>query len=97
MGPFLESGPVLVGPPVPQPPLTVTGRALIVETMADLVADHSADPAVVDCVVGVEGEERRLQDRSRENDFITQRMIVGVHGLRVHQPLVRVDLAAQLG
>ena len=42
--------------------VAVVLRALVVEAVADLVADHRADAAVVDRVVGVRIEERRLQD-----------------------------------
>jgi hypothetical protein len=38
--------------------------------VADLVADDRADAAVVDRVVGVDVEERRLQDGRREDDLV---------------------------
>ena len=70
-GPLLERRPVLLGPPVPQRAVAVAGRALIVEAVADLVPDHCADAAVVDRIVGVLVEERRLQDGGREDDLVT--------------------------
>ena len=72
-------------------------RALVVEAVADLVADHRADAAVVHRVVGVQVEERRLQDRGREDDLVHARVVVGVDRLRRHAPLVAVDRLAELG
>ena len=50
--------------------VAVVLRALVVEAVADLVADHRADRAVVDGVVGLEVEERRLQDGGGEDDLV---------------------------
>ena len=77
--------------------VTVVLRALVVEAVADLVADHRADAAVVDRVVGRRIEERRLQDRRREDDLVHPRVVVGVDRLRRHEPLVAVDRLADLG
>jgi len=38
--------------------------------MADLVTDDAADPSVVDRKIGIGIEERRLQDRSREDNLV---------------------------
>ena len=70
VGAGLERRPVLVGPPVAQRAVAVELRALVVEAVADLVADDRADAAVVDGVVGVGVEERRLQDRGGEDDLV---------------------------
>ena len=64
--------------------------------MADLVPDDCADAAVVHGVVGVGGEERRLQDGCREDDLVQHRVVVGVHRLRGHEPLVEVHGLAHL-
>jgi hypothetical protein len=85
-----------LGPPVAQVAVAVVLGALVVEAVADLVADHGADAAVVDRVVRVGVEERRLQDRGREHDLVHLRVVVGVDGLRRHAPLVAVDRLAQL-
>src|SRR5690606_26953015 len=42
-GPLLERRAVLVGPPVDEATLAVVLRALVVEAVADLVADDGAD------------------------------------------------------
>ena len=76
---------------------SVVLRALVVEAVADLVADDRADRAVVDRVVGRRVEERRLQDGGREDDLVHARVVVGVDRLRRHEPLVAVDRAADLG
>ena len=95
-GALLELLAVGVGPPVVQVAVAVVLRALVVEAVADLVADDRADAAVVDRVVGVEVEERRLQDRGREDDLVHPRVVVGVDRLGRHEPLVAVDRLAEL-
>ena len=53
--------------------------------------------AVVDRVVGVRVEERRLQDRRREHDLVELGVVVGVDRLRRHAPFVAIDRLAELG
>ena len=86
-----------VGPPVVEFAVAVVLRALVVETVADLMADHRADAAVVRGILGIRVEERRLQNGGREHDHVHGRLIVGVHRLRIHQPFVLVDGLAHLG
>src|SRR5438067_7006239 len=74
------------GPPVVQPPGGVELRPLIVETMADLVADHDADGAIVDGVGSLEIEGRRLEDARRKDDLVEQRVVVRIGGGRSHAP-----------
>ena len=90
-GLHLEGGLVVRGPPVVQVALAVVLRALVVEAVADLVADHRSDAAVVLGRVGVRAEERLLQDPGREADLVGAGVVVGVDGLRQHEPLVTVD------
>jgi hypothetical protein len=71
-----------VGPPVAQVAVPSYLAALVVEAVPDLVADHRADCAVVHRVVGLDVEERRLQDRGREHDLVHARVVVGVDRLR---------------
>lgn len=61
LGERLEIGLVLFGPPVVEFAVAVVLRALVVETVADLMADHRADAAVVRGILGIRVEERRLQ------------------------------------
>ncbi len=88
---------VFSGPPVVQLAGLVEERTGVVEAVADLVADHCADGAVVHRVVGSTVEERRLQDRGREHQAVLQRHVHRVDGLRQHRPLAVVDRLAQLG
>src|SRR5699024_10975961 len=85
------------GPPGGQVAVAVVLRALVVEAVSDLVADHRADPAEVHCVVGVRVEEGRFQDGRGEDDLVAAGVVVGVDRLRGHVPFVLVDGAAHLG
>ena len=93
----LERGLVVRRPPVVEVAGAVVLRALVVEAVADLVADDRADAAVVLGRLGVRGEERLLQDAGREADLVGAGVVVGVDGLRQHEPLVAVDRRADLG
>ena len=48
---LLEGLTILVGPPVAQCSVAVTGGTLIIEAVSDLVSDHRANAAVVDGVI----------------------------------------------
>ncbi|VXC06622.1 hypothetical protein BREVUG8_90154 [Brevundimonas sp. G8] len=96
-GQGLEVGLVLRRPPVAQHAVAVGLGALVVEAVADLVADHPADAAIVDRRIAVRIEEGRLQDRRREDDLVVGRVVVGVHRLRGHAPLRLVDRLVQAG
>ena len=96
-GTGLEVLAILIGPPVVELAVAVVLRTLIVEAMADLVADHCADAAVVRRILGLRVEEWGLQNRGREHDDIHAWLVVGVHRLRIHQPFVLVDRLADLG
>ena len=97
LGLHLEGRLVVGGPPVVEVAGAVVLRALVVEAVADLVADDRADAAVVLGRVGVGAEERLLQDAGREADLVGAGVVVGVDGLRQHEPLVAVDRRADLG
>ena len=84
---LLEMGEVGLGPPIVQSSLVVEGRTLVVERMADLMADHRADGAVIVGVIGPGVIEGPLQDRRRKIKRILQRQIHRIHGLRRHRPL----------
>src|SRR3546814_8873050 len=63
--------------------------------MADLVADHRADAAIVDRIVGVRIEEGRLQDRGGEDDLVHPEIGIGVDRHRGHAPFPAADRAAE--
>ena len=86
-----------IGPPVDEVAVTVVFGALIVEAVPDLMPDHGTDATVVGRVVGLCVEERWLQDRGREHDLVHARVVIGVDGLRRHEPLVAVHRPAELG
>ena len=97
LGADAEFGAVVVGPPVDQVAVAVVLGTLVVEAVSDLVADHRADTAVVRGVVDIGVEERWLQNACGKDDFVHPRVVVGVDGLRGHEPLVAIDRPAQLG
>jgi hypothetical protein len=76
--------------------LAVELAALVIEAVAELVADHRTDGAVVDGIIGLHVEERWLQDGGGEHHFIHRRVVVGIDGLRRHQPFVTIDGLAEL-
>ncbi len=96
VGAGLELSRVLGRPPVAQRAGRVILTALIVEAVADLVADDDADAAVVDRRIGVRIEERGLQDRCRKDDLVLRRVVVSVHRLRGHAPFGAVERPAEL-
>ena len=71
-------------------------RALVVETVADLVTDDRADRAEIAGGVGVHAEERRAQDRRWEGDVIHHRVVEGVDGLGGGKPGRRIRGLTQL-
>ena len=91
-----KRGDVRRSPPVGQPAVRVIFRALVVEMVAELMADHRSDPAVIDRRVGVGIEEWRLQDRRREDNLDHAEIGVGVDRHGGHAPFPFVDRLAQL-
>ena len=91
-----EGLPVLPGPPVADLPRAVEGGSLVVEAVADLVADDGADARVVHGVVRLRVEEGRLKDRGGEDDLVHRGVVIGVNRLRRHVPLVPVHRLGQL-
>ena len=87
---------VFRGPPIAQAAVGVDLAALVVETVRDLVADHSADRAVVHGRIGARVEQRRLQNAGGEDDLVFETAVIGVHGLRRHAPLFGVRGFADL-
>src|SRR5438105_10014908 len=83
-----EMSRVLRRPPVREFAFGVKLRTGIVEAMADLVSDGSADRAVVGRSVRLRIEERRFQNGSGEVESILEREIKRVDRLRSHPPFV---------
>ena len=59
-------------PPIAEHAHGVEFAALIVEAVADFVADDDADAAIIHRVIGVGIEEWRLQDGRREDDLVAR-------------------------
>ena len=89
-GLVFEIGAVRVGPPVALDAGPVGFRALVVEPVAHLMADHRADAAVIHRRIRGRVEERRLQDARGEDDFVERGIVIGVHRLRRHAPFLAV-------
>ena len=68
--------------------------ALVVETVANLMANDRADSTKVLCRAGLRGKERWLQNSRREGDVVDHRIIKSVDGLRVGVPLFPVRRGA---
>src|SRR4029077_1747042 len=82
---------VLRRPPVRELAFGIKFRARIVEAMADLVPDGGANCAVVGGSVGLEIEERRIQNGSGKVESVLEREIQRVDGLRSDPPFVAID------
>ena len=96
LGTLVESLCVGCGPPIVQVAVLVELATLIVETVSHLVTDHNADSTIVHCVVSLRVVEGRLQNCCGEADLVGGGVVVGVHGLGRHKPLVTIDGLTQL-
>ena len=95
-GERLEGLAVFIGPPVFEVAVAVVLGALVVEAMTDFVADDPTDGAKVDGVFGIHVKERRLQDGRGKDDLVHRRAVIGIDGLRRHEPFVAVHGLADL-
>ena len=59
------------------------------------MADDHADATVVDGIVGVLVEERGLKDASGEHDLVHLWAVVGIDGLRCHEPFLFINRFAK--
>ena len=50
------------------------------------MADYATNATIVDSLIDVGVEERRLQDGCREADFVGGRVVISVDSLRSHVP-----------
>src|SRR5438105_15730368 len=90
-------GRVLRCPPVREFAFGIKFRAGIVEAMADLVPDGSADRAVIGRSVRLGIEKRRFQNSSWEVESVLEWEIQRIDRLRSHPPFVAIDRLTQLG
>src|SRR4029079_15493990 len=77
---------VVLCPPRKQISFAVELAAGIVESVGDLMADHTADSAVIDRIVGRRVKERRLQDAGRERDVVVRAVVACVDSWRRKAP-----------
>ena len=85
------------GPPVAQRALGIILAALIVETMADFMADDGADAAVIDGRISLGIKKRRLQDGGGEHHLVHWRVVIGVDHCWCHEPFAAIERRAQFG
>src|SRR5438045_1275008 len=90
-------GRILRRPPVRELAFGVKFGAGIVEAMADLMANDSADRAVIGGSVGLRIEEWRFQNGRGEIESVLEGEIQGVDRLRSHPPFVAINLLTQFG
>ena len=65
--------------------------------MSDLVTDYRPDTAVIHRIVGVNIKEWWLQDCCGENNLIHGGVVIGIHCLRSHMPLVAIYWLSEFG
>src|SRR5262245_53912980 len=96
LGPLLKVLQIVRRPPVFQISLCVKFSSLIVEAMGHLVSDNCAHSAVVNCVVSIRKEERRLEYACRKDYLVRKRIVICVHSRRCYAPLSQVGRLADL-
>ena len=77
-------------PPVLQITASIILTTLIIESVSHLMTDYYADSTIVECSISLRIEERILENTSWEADLIGSRIVVSVHGLRSHEPLIPI-------
>src|SRR5260363_284379 len=85
---------VSVGPPVHAIALGIELTALVIITMYYFMTDDRADAAVIQRIVRLRVEERRLQDGGRGVDRIVGWGVVSIDDLRRHEPFFPVTRLA---
>ena len=72
---LLKAGVVLLVPPVAQIAVAIELAPLVVEAVADFMADDGSNAAVVDRIIRLHVEKWRLQNGRGENDFVPRRLV----------------------
>ncbi len=70
--------------------------ALVIESVRYFMADRVADAAIIDRIIRVLVEKRRLEDGGGKDDFVHAGIEVGIDRLRRHEPLIPVNRPFQL-
>mgnify|MGYP002140870801 CR=1 FL=1 len=90
-----KSGNITGRPPIGQTTMFIIFGPLIVEVVADFMADDRANTAIIDRCVGVGVKEGRLQYRRREHNFVHRKIGIGIDRHRRHAPFPTPHRAAQ--
>lgn len=90
-------GAILGAPPVVQIPISIKFGTLIVKAMANFMAYNRTDSSVVHCIVRLQIEEGRLQNRRWEDNFVMKRVVVSIYRLGGYAPFLAVYRGAYLG
>ena len=69
---------------------------LVVEAVSHLMTDNHTDGTIVKGIISSRIKERGLKDSCREADLVGGRVIVSIHGLRSHIPLIIVHRLTSL-
>ena len=96
-GACIELSLVVLRPPVVHIAVLVEQASLVVESVSHLMTYNHAYSAVVEGIVSTHVEERILQYAGREADLVAGRVVVRIHGLRSHVPLLLVYRFAEIG
>src|SRR5579862_8652562 len=94
--PIVEASEIVGSPPVVQAALRVILRSLIVKAMADFMANHNADAAIVDCIHVIHAKRWLLQYSRGEDDFVKKGIVVSVGCRWSHAPAAAVHWFADL-
>jgi hypothetical protein len=94
--PSVELLRIRFGPPPTQIPFSIELPAFVIEAMGNLVSDCAPHATIVDGIIGLRVEKRRLHDSSGERDFVRARVVVGVDRWRRHAPFFSVRRPSDL-
>ena len=81
---------VLFSPPVAQIAFLVKLCALVVKTVRHFVTNHHTYSSIIDGIIAICCEERRLENTSRETNLVGCGIIISVDSLRRHSPFIAI-------
>ena len=70
--------------------ILIEAATLIIKSVRHLMTYHDADGTIVKGIVGLWIEEGALQNTCGETDLIGGRIIIGIHCLRCHVPIITI-------
>ena len=78
-------------PPVLHIAIFIKLAALIIKTVAHLVANYGANSSIVSCIINLWVEEWRLKNSCREVDTVRSWVIISIDSLWCHVPFLLVN------